>query len=123
MIKIEDKYTDHLLLNNNIFKFLEYNLIQDNFVKYSVHKNTYGDKLFSSYKKFIKFDIFFSKIKIFKDKFIFKKNQFFKIKHIPTDFSKFLKTKNLLNFFIRKNKIFNKGRYSRNRQLYRTGVY
>jgi len=29
-----------------------------------------------------------------------------------------------LNFFyIRKNKIFNKGRYSRNRQIYRTGVY
>ena len=26
-------------------------------------------------------------------------------------------------FFIRKNKMFNKGRYSRNRQLYRTGVY
>ena len=25
--------------------------------------------------------------------------------------------------FLRKNKIFNKGRYSRNRQLYRTGVY
>ena len=26
-------------------------------------------------------------------------------------------------FFIRKNRIFNKGRYSRNRQTYRTGVY
>ena len=26
-------------------------------------------------------------------------------------------------FYIRKNRIFNKGRYSRNRQLYRTGVY
>jgi hypothetical protein len=25
--------------------------------------------------------------------------------------------------FLRKNKIFNKGRYSRNRQNYRTGVY
>ena len=25
--------------------------------------------------------------------------------------------------FLRKNKIFNKGRYSRNRQIYRTGVY
>jgi hypothetical protein len=28
-----------------------------------------------------------------------------------------------LLFFIRKNRIFNKSRYSRNRQLYRTGVY
>jgi hypothetical protein len=26
-------------------------------------------------------------------------------------------------YYIRKNRIFNKGRYSRNRQLYRTGVY
>jgi hypothetical protein len=26
-------------------------------------------------------------------------------------------------FFLRKQKFFNKGRYSRNRQLYRTGVY
>ncbi len=25
--------------------------------------------------------------------------------------------------FLRKNKVFNKGRYSRNRQTYRTGVY
>ena len=39
-------------------------------------------------------------------------------------------TKNLINlkknlncFFLRKNKTFNKGRYSRNRQIYRTGVY
>lgn len=31
--------------------------------------------------------------------------------------------KNYNFFFIRKNKIFNKSRYSRNRQLYRTGVY
>jgi hypothetical protein len=31
--------------------------------------------------------------------------------------------KNNLIFFLRKNKIFNKGRYSRNRQIYRTGVY
>ncbi len=31
--------------------------------------------------------------------------------------------KNYCFFFLRKNKIFNKGRYSRNRQLYRTGFY
>lgn len=30
---------------------------------------------------------------------------------------------NLECFFLRKNKSFNKGRYSRNRQVYRTGVY
>ena len=51
-----------------------------------------------------------------------------KIKKIFQSFSflKFLKTNNLLNsniFFLRKIRVFNKGRYSRNRQFYRTGVY
>jgi hypothetical protein len=49
----------------------------------------------------------------------------------PINFSesstnKFIDLNNLKNycfFFLRKNKIFNKGRYSRNRQLYRTGFY
>jgi len=36
----------------------------------------------------------------------------------------FLNTKNNLTcLFLRKSKFFNKGRYSRNRQIYRTGVY
>lgn len=35
----------------------------------------------------------------------------------------FLKRSNYVFFFLRKNKIFNKGRYSRNRQTYRTGFY
>ena len=35
----------------------------------------------------------------------------------------FLKRSNFVFFFLRKNKIFNKGRYSRNRQTYRTGFY
>lgn len=35
----------------------------------------------------------------------------------------FLKRSDYLFFFMRKNKIFNKGRYSRNRQTYRTGFY
>ena len=35
----------------------------------------------------------------------------------------FLNSKMYTIFFIRKQKFFNKGRYSRNRQLYRTGVY
>jgi hypothetical protein len=34
-----------------------------------------------------------------------------------------LKVENYSIFFLRKNKIFNKGRYSRNRQTYRTGFY
>jgi hypothetical protein len=35
----------------------------------------------------------------------------------------FLKRSDFVFFFLRKNKIFNKGRYSRNRQTYRTGFY
>ena len=40
-----------------------------------------------------------------------------------TKFTDLNYNKNNLVLFLRKNKIFNKGRYSRNRQIYRTGVY
>lgn len=48
------------------------------------------------------------------------------IKFGSVDFSKYFKNANLYSniiYFLRKNKVFNKGRYSRNRQIYRTGVY
>lgn len=48
------------------------------------------------------------------------------IKFQPSDISKLISSAllNDLNInFLRKNKVFNKGRYSRNRQNYRTGVY
>lgn len=50
----------------------------------------------------------------------------FNIKFSVTDFFKYLNNKTINNLnilFLRKNKVFNKGRYSRNRQYYRTGVY
>lgn len=50
----------------------------------------------------------------------------FQIKFSISDFFKYInnRTINSINIlFLRKNKIFNKGRYSRNRQYYRTGVY
>ena len=45
--------------------------------------------------------------------------------NLPVDTSKQFEAYALKStiLFLRKNKIFNKGRYSRNRQLYRTGVY
>lgn len=43
-------------------------------------------------------------------------------KHINLN-NNFLKRSNFVFFYLRKNKIFNKGRYSRNRQTYRTGFY
>jgi hypothetical protein len=48
------------------------------------------------------------------------------IEYTNTNISKYLKLSDLNSFdvlFLRKSKIFNKGRYSRNRQFYRTGVY
>lgn len=50
----------------------------------------------------------------------------YKIKFSVSDFFKNLNSKTLSNMnilFLRKTKVFNKGRYSRNRQYYRTGVY
>jgi hypothetical protein len=51
---------------------------------------------------------------------------FYPVRFNETSLSKYIRLENLNNylyFYIRKNRIFNKGRYSRNRQLYRTGVY
>lgn len=53
-------------------------------------------------------------------------NYFWPVKFENSNFNKFIDlnfNKNNIVLFLRKNKIFNKGRYSRNRQLYRTGVY
>jgi len=61
---------------------------------------------------------------ILKKKFLDFYKSFLRINHLPTDASKYFnQNATVTALFIRKNKIFNKGRYSRNRQLYRTGVY
>lgn len=51
---------------------------------------------------------------------------FYKIKFSESSITKYINADKINKysfFYIRKNRIFNKGRYSRNRQLYRTGVY
>lgn len=48
------------------------------------------------------------------------------IKFSPSNFIKYINSLNLNKYnilYLRKAKVFNKGRYSRNRQYYRTGVY
>lgn len=88
------------------------------------------------YKHFFKYGFTFLSPTIFdvtsiKNKFIYyfdKKTTFkkYSIIYKTTNFIKSVSYKNIdknLFQYIRKNKIFNKGRYSRNRQLYRTGVY
>lgn len=65
------------------------------------------------------------KIKVIKYFDILLKN-YYTIKFSESSITKYINSNNLKNysfFYLRKNRIFNKGRYSRNRQLYRTGVY
>lgn len=67
----------------------------------------------------------FFKLKINSD---FKKlvNSYYMVRFNESSIIKYINSFNLKNynfFYLRKNRIFNKGRYSRNRQLYRTGVY
>lgn len=69
---------------------------------------------------------FFKNIKFFKNKNLNFNQKINLIKFSVSDFFKYLNNYsiNKINvLFLRKNKVFNKGRYSRNRQYYRTGVY
>lgn len=69
----------------------------------------------------------FNKFKNFKIKIAKNLNlEFYKIRFKETSLTKFLNLtsfNNLSIMYLRKNRVFNKSRYSRNRQLYRTGVY
>lgn len=87
--------------NNSALKF---NYVFNNFKQFFIKINTINSNNFFNF---------------------FKKNNYL-IKYSVSDFFKNLNgtTLNYLNIlFLRKNKVFNKGRYSRNRQYYRTGVY
>ena len=106
----------------------------------TVNSSLLNSKIESAYKKFYKSDSW-NVNKFYWNFLRFKNNsiQFFKIDfsydHIVNKFKAFSKPTDLstqidlfnthkeINLSLRKNKIFNKGRYSRNRQLYRTGVY
>lgn len=106
---------------------------------YNVYKKNYAeftnwlvdDKLLVDKKK---------NIKNFKNIFLFRFKSFFfkkfnnvintknltKINFSDSSMNKYISYNNLKKFnffFLRKNRIFNKSRYSRNRQLYRTGFY
>jgi len=112
-----------------------YKIIDQKYKKYEITINKYK-KFYNSTLSNINFNIASNKglYFYFKEKnssaIIFKKNfldfykSFLRVNHLPTDVSKYFNRNSTVTaLFIRKNKIFNKGRYSRNRQLYRTGVY
>jgi len=77
-------------------------------------------------KNFTKIIFFLKNLskKKFLSKLMFKYNGIYFINYKINNFVKFFsKLCNFTIFFLRKQKCFNKGRYSRNRQIYRTGVY
>jgi hypothetical protein len=86
-----------------------------NLSKFFIHNNNY------TYNGFFYYNWVLNFIK----NSISSKNNFF-VKYTNTNVVKFINTYSLNSFdilFLRKSKVFNKGRYSRNRQFYRTGVY
>lgn len=119
------------------------NKVQTLKVNFNLNKNDYFYKIYNHYNKFFK-KIFLSLSLTYKNLILvnlsFLNNfniklsnnwlnslkTFYPIRFSETSVSKHIKLDNINNyifFYIRKNRIFNKGRYSRNRQLYRTGVY
>lgn len=146
-------YNDwYLYLFNNFNKFEKININSNDLNKLKIKKLNYIKNTIKLYSNSYKFNSlnFFKKNNFFNNlsnyvnfNFVdlkssfFKKinfnNNFFKNIYIslPIRFSnssvnKYINFSNIPNysfFYLRKNKIFNKGRYSRNRQLYRTGVY
>lgn len=132
-----DIFTDNKLKKRDVFHIkyvffrrtpvlnVNYKFIKSNFEKILLKYNKFYSS-FSEKKNFSLKDIIFiknNKIEIENYFAVFYKN-LFSVKYKPTDVSQYLtKTKSVTSLFLRKNKIFNKGRYSRNRQLYRTGVY
>lgn len=110
---------------------------------FNLNKINYIYKIYNHYNKFFK-KIFFNLNSNYKNLILINFNLiknsniklstswlnslkvFYPIRFSETSVSKHIKldnTNNYVFFYIRKNRIFNKGRYSRNRQLYRTGVY
>lgn len=146
-------YNDwYLFLFNNFNKFDQIDFDKTDLINLKKKRFNYVNSTIKSYTNTYKFESisFFKKNNFYSNlsNFInynfvelsssfFKKinfnNNFFKniYNNLPIRFSnssinKYINFYNLSNysfFYLRKNKIFNKGRYSRNRQLYRTGVY
>lgn len=131
--KIVFKKTIKTKYKNNLYKKyadLNLNYLETIYKKYNVFYKKISKKLNYHYKSV--FLLNFKYLSISKNKFFFNNIWFDKLKiFYPIRFSdssivkyiEFKKLNNYLFFYIRKNRIFNKGRYSRNRQLYRTGVY
>lgn len=125
------------ILKKNFFHYSTLNLVSVNSANF-FYRNEKNNSLFFSYNNLnenisqnsISFKKFFNKMNLinFNQNYLnFKlKGINFNVKYSVSDFFKYLNNFSLEKInvlFLRKNKVFNKGRYSRNRQYYRTGVY
>lgn len=107
---------------NNLSTKLYYNftIFNTNFKNNSSFLNLYLNKV-KIYSNYIKYN--FKKLSHVSISNLVKSN--YNIKFNVSDITKYinLDSNNIVINFLRKNKVFNKGRYSRNRQYYRTGAY
>jgi hypothetical protein len=131
------KKTNLISLKNMVYPTFVPNTIT---FKSIFNKNLYTNNFFE--KNSLPFKVFFYKKKIFSNYIFYYKWVFssysdslrvnltnfpkHRVLFLNTNVAKFVDTLTIssyTNLFLRKSKIFNKGRYSRNRQFYRTGVY
>jgi len=130
--KIQFDKSDLIKLKKKRLKYIENTLKKyNNSYNFKKLKNFKKNNFFSNLFQYINYNFVNLNSSFFK-KINFNKNFFKNVyNNLPIRFSnssinKYINYKNISNysfFYLRKNKIFNKGRYSRNRQLYRTGVY
>lgn len=125
--KIKDKY---IKINNSLndFKKIKFNSLNRIYFFYNNFFKKIYTHINTNYKNLILLDYkLFKNIKLkLNPNWLNKLILFYPIRFSESSVSKHIKLSNLNNYvflYIRKNRIFNKGRYSRNRQLYRTGVY
>lgn len=110
-------YTMYSISNNNIYIFFLKNS-QNNFKKLSIiyiHAFLLNFDFITFFKKIFSINNHFFQINDLKNIYIFNT--------VVQRFYNFGELDTFEVFFLRKNRVFNKGRYSRNRQNYRTGVY
>lgn len=92
---------------------------------YSRFKNNRWFDLFESFDRVFIRRIILKIIRVKVKPLIINSSKFL-VRYSPTNVAKYLHSSYINRIdvlFLRKNKVFNKGRYSRNRQFYRTGVY
>ena len=104
-------------VNNSFFNFISLNF----FKKILINSNNF----FGSFNSLnSRFNVFSYKKTIYSFLIDFSSNFFVKFKVVDLfQYVNLFKPSQININYLRKSKVFNKGRYSRNRQNYRTGVY